>query len=127
MNTQGLGRRIKDRRQELRMSQEALAQRADISRNYLSIIERGEARNISTGILNQLADALEVTSGELIGESAQNDTLIPTSLRQFGLEEGLSFSVVDWLARMPRRGPEPGTVEEWRQFYDVVRPFLPED
>lgn len=127
MNIQELGRRVKERRQELQLSQENLAERAGISRNYLSIIERGEARNISTGVLNQLADALELTSAELSGDSPLSDILIPPSLRQFSLAEGLSFSVVDWLARMPRRGPEPKTVDEWRQLYDVVRQYIEDE
>src|SRR5579859_7882016 len=124
MDAQELGRRVKSRRQELKISQEKLAERAAISRNYLSIIERGEARNVSTGVLDQLATALEVPSSELFGESASADILIPPALRQFGIDEQLRFSVVDWLARMPRRGREPQTVDEWRELYRVVRQVL---
>jgi transcriptional regulator with XRE-family HTH domain len=127
MDGQELGRRIKRRRQELKMSQEVLAERAKISRNYLSIMERGEARNVSTGVLEQLAAALEVSASELYGEPSSSDIIIPSALRQFGINEGLPFSDVDWLARMPRRGREPQTEDEWRELYQAVKQFLDHD
>src|SRR5262245_10909952 len=103
MDPKELARRVKKRREELDLSQDALAKRASISRNYLSMIERGEARNVSMGILDQLATALGAPPSELIG-GEREDTLIPPALREFGISEGLSFSVVDRLARIPRRG-----------------------
>src|SRR5687768_9741817 len=126
MNPKEFGRQVKKRRQGLELSQEALADQAKISRNYLSLIERGEARNISMGVVNQLATALGSSPSELTGEIGQSDTLIPPKLREFGIKEGLSFSVVDWLARMPRRGPEPQTVEDWQKLYLAVRDYLEE-
>lgn len=124
MTPKELGSQIKKRRQEIGMSQESLAEKADISRNYLSIIERGEARNVSTGVLSQLATALGATPAELAGESSESETLIPPALREFGRAEGLSFSIVDWLARMPRRGKAPQTVDDWRKLYTSVLPFI---
>ncbi len=126
MNLKELSRQVKKRRQELGLSQEALAGQANISRNYLSLIERGEARNVSMGILGQLATALGASPAELMGEPGQRETLIPPALREFGIAEGLSFSIVDRLARIPRRGQEPQTVKEWRELYYAVRPYLEE-
>lgn len=127
MNPKELGRHVKKRRQELELSQESLAAQANISRNYLSLIERGEARNISMGVLSQLAKVLGASLAELTGESGERDTLISPALREFGIAEGLSFSVVDRLAQIPRRGQEPRTVEEWRELYNAVRPYLEEN
>jgi transcriptional regulator with XRE-family HTH domain len=126
MDTQELSRQVKMRRQKLGLSQETLAKQADISRNYLSIIERGEAKNVSVGILGQLATALGTTPAELSGEQTRGDILIPPSLREFSISEGLTFSVVDRLARLPRRGQEPKTVEDWRKLYRTIRQFLEE-
>jgi transcriptional regulator with XRE-family HTH domain len=124
MNPKELGRHVKKLRQELGLSQETLAEQASISRNYLSLIERGAARNISIGVLGQLAAVLGTSMAELAGEAGQSEILIPPALREFGIAEGLSFSVVDRLARIPRRGHEPQTVEEWRELYRVIRAYL---
>ncbi len=124
MNPQELGHRVSKKRRDLELSQEVLAERAGISRNYLSIIERGDANNISMDVLNRVAAALETTSTELLGKKGQGDILIPPTLREFGVKEGLSFEVVDRLARIPRRGQEPKTVEGWRKLYQVIKQYL---
>jgi transcriptional regulator with XRE-family HTH domain len=126
MDSQELGRRVVDRRKDMGLSQEALAQRAGISRNYISLIERGEARNVSLNIMGQLAIALETTPTWLMGQPSQEDILVSPALRKFGLEAGLSFETVDRLARIPRRGQEPQSVEEWQRLYRAIRPYLEE-
>jgi transcriptional regulator with XRE-family HTH domain len=126
MDPKELGRQVKKRRQELGLSQESVATQAIISRNYLSIIERGEANNVSVSVLGQLASALGMSPAELINESPPSETLISPALREFGLKDGLSFAVIDRLARIPRRGQEPRTAQEWRKLYDAVRQYLEE-
>jgi transcriptional regulator with XRE-family HTH domain len=124
MDPRELGQRVLQRRNELELTQEALAQQAAVSRNYISLIERGEAKNVSTGILGRLAGVLGMAPAELMGPSGTQGILIPPSLRQFGIEEQLDFDVVDRLARIPRRGQEPKTVDGWRQLYRAVEQFL---
>jgi transcriptional regulator with XRE-family HTH domain len=126
MDSQALGRQVLNRRKDMGLSQETLAERADISRNYISIIERGEARNVSMNIIGQLAIALETTPTELMDEPDRSEVLISPTLREFGLEASLSFEAIDRLARIPRRGREPQSVEEWRQLYEAIRPYLEE-
>ncbi len=113
-----------ERRKSIGISQGKLAELSGISRNYVSLIERGEAMNVSMNVLNQLAAALGTTTAELTGEQRQEASLIPPALRAFGLQAGLRFEVVDRLARIPRRGQEPQTPEEWEQLYQAVRPYL---
>ena len=124
MDAEKLAEEVFQKRRKLRISQGKLAQLADISRNYVSLIERGEAHNVSVNVINNLATALQTTPGELIGETAQTSILIPPSLREFGLEAKLSFDVVDRLARIPRRGQEPQSAEEWQQLYEAIKPYL---
>lgn len=124
MNAREIGFQIAKRRQQLGLSQEALASKADVSRNYISLIERGEATNISMSILTRIASALGATPTELMSESAQGELLIPPALRELGRQDNLSFEVVDKLSRIPRRGKEPKTVEEWRKLYNVVKKYL---
>jgi transcriptional regulator with XRE-family HTH domain len=53
-----LGRRIRDRRKALGLSQEELAAFADVDRSYMGGVERGE-RNISFTRLCDIARALQ--------------------------------------------------------------------
>lgn len=59
-----LGRRIKEIRKRRRLSQEQLAERAGISSQYVSNIERGK-ENPTLDLLFSLANALKVPLGEM--------------------------------------------------------------
>src|SRR5689334_2297788 len=60
-----IGARLRSLRRERGLSQEALADRADIDRSYMSGVERG-LRNISVLNLERLAKALDVRLVELV-------------------------------------------------------------
>ena len=62
---EALGRAIRERRAELGLSQEALAERAELHRTYVGGIERGE-RNVSFGNLLKVARALRVQPSKLL-------------------------------------------------------------
>ena len=66
------------RRKAMDMSQTQFAQKAGMSRNYLSLIENGNARNISLDYMIKIADVLDVTVGSLatafIAQNSQEDT-----------------------------------------------------
>ena len=59
-----LGNRIRDRRQELRLSQEKIAEKAGISVNTVSRIEGGQSA-MSIEIFIKLVQILEVDANEL--------------------------------------------------------------
>lgn len=59
-----LGARIREIRKIRELSQEELAERADISTQYVSNIERGK-ENPTLDLLLRLAEALRVTLGQL--------------------------------------------------------------
>lgn len=67
-----IGKRIAQRRKQLRLTQGQTAERADISDRYLSNIER--ARSIpSTQVIMSLAAALETTPDEFLVGSARHE------------------------------------------------------
>jgi transcriptional regulator with XRE-family HTH domain len=55
------------------MTQDALADRASMSENYVGDAERGE-RNISVRALWQLADGLGVSASELLAQAEKHLT-----------------------------------------------------
>jgi transcriptional regulator with XRE-family HTH domain len=59
------GRRVSNLRRNKGLSQEALAEKADLHRNYVGGIERGE-RNVGLRNIVRLARALGVTASELV-------------------------------------------------------------
>ena len=60
-----LGREIRRHRKAKKFSQEQLAERAELTRNYIGYLERGE-RNPRAKTLFQLARALDVGMAELM-------------------------------------------------------------
>jgi transcriptional regulator with XRE-family HTH domain len=59
------GRRVRDRRAELGLSQEELAERADLHRTYISSLEQGR-RNVAVHNVVRLARALDVDPADLV-------------------------------------------------------------
>ena len=59
------GSRVRARRTQLSMTQEQLAEVADLHWSYVGQVERGE-RNISLRNITRLAHALGVDAGELL-------------------------------------------------------------
>ena len=59
------GKRVKKARNDMGVSQEELAHRADSNRTYISDVERG-TRNPSIEVVERIAKALNVTIGSLL-------------------------------------------------------------
>lgn len=60
-----LGKRIKEIRTRNQISQEELSYRADVTPQYISIVETGK-KKVSLQVLVNIADALEVSVDELL-------------------------------------------------------------
>jgi transcriptional regulator with XRE-family HTH domain len=63
--TEEFGRRVRERRHLLELSQEALADRSDLHWTYFGQVERGQV-NVSLHNIIKIAAALEVDPGELV-------------------------------------------------------------
>lgn len=61
-----LSKNIVTQRHALHLTQEKLAEKADMSVNFLSKLERGASKTVSAETLQHLATALEVSMEELL-------------------------------------------------------------
>jgi transcriptional regulator with XRE-family HTH domain len=125
MDAELFGKNVLVLRKERKLTQEKLANLAGVSRNYISMIERREAENVSDEVIRKLAASLEVPMQQLKGEPGESAILmISPALREFALREGLNFKIVDKLMQIPLRGKEPGSAQEWKDLYEAIKPFI---
>lgn len=66
------GLRVRYFRKRLKLSQEELANKAELHRTYVGAVERGE-RNISLLNILRLADTLQVTVKDLFNEEIESE------------------------------------------------------
>ena len=71
----GLGPKIRGLREQVGMSQAALAAQAELSQGYLSQIENDEVQNPSAAVLFRLARALHVDPRCLLEAAGYHDAL----------------------------------------------------
>ena len=114
--------RIKQRREEKKITAVELAQRAEISKGYLSEIESGRTSRPSADVLFRIATALGTTVADLLEREVRPATrAVPPTLRKFADEEGLPDEDVEMLAQIRFRGDQPETKEDWRYLYESIR------
>lgn len=78
MDNTDLGRRIKDARLKKKMTQEQLAEKADISAYYLGEVERG-IKAPSLKVFVSIIDALEVSADSLLRNSTTGGSVYVNS------------------------------------------------
>lgn len=70
-----IGKTIAKRRKLLKLTQEELAEKSDITPHYLSKVERGVMKNVSSSVLYRLAKSLGVTMEALIDGTSEKHVL----------------------------------------------------
>ena len=124
MDGNGIGDRLKEYRKGLGMSQAELARKSSVSAAYVSELESGMGKRPSGEILLRLANALEVTIADLLGQDIRpgdGDPPVPDpSLLEFARERRLSRSDVEMLASIRFRGDPPRTSRRWGMIYDTI-------
>jgi y4mF family transcriptional regulator len=130
-----VGERIKKRRTELGWTQDQLAQKAGISKSFLSDLENGK-RSVSADNLLDIARVLSLSLDYLMkGEETEPksaEVQIPASLAAFAEEERLTFKQAIALLRMReqivahRSSAKKDGLEQvdWQKFYEAVKEFL---
>jgi len=133
-----VGERIRERRAELGWTQDQLAQKAGISKSFLSDLENGK-RSVGANNLLDIARALGVSLDFLMTGTASQDQRsevpIPASLARFAAEEGLTFRQTLMLLEMQnqivahRSAKKKDSLEavDWRKFYEAVKEFLEDE
>jgi len=112
------GDRVRQQRRSQKLSQQELADRVGISRNYLSQIERGVATNLSWQVHDRLCAALNL-------QAPQPQALeLPPSLVAFAEMSHLPSDDLLMLARLKYRGQQPTTPEKWAQLYNAIQMTL---
>jgi transcriptional regulator with XRE-family HTH domain len=129
-----VGERVRRRRLELGLTQDALAEKAGISKSFLSDLENGR-RSVGAETLLDLGRAMGVSLDFLMtgkeSEDHAQDEQIPPSLARFAAEEGLSVRDTLTLLRIQeqivaaRRKPKQRLEQvDWKEFYQSVKRFL---
>jgi len=68
-----MGYKIRERREELRMTQEELAQKAGVSRQTISSLETGKYENVLVSTLAAIALALDTTVDKIFYSECPNN------------------------------------------------------
>ena len=69
-----IGSRIKERREEMRMTQEDLAKASNVSRQTISTLENGNCKNVLVGTLLSIANAMDITVDNFFSLERPNDS-----------------------------------------------------
>ena len=68
---EALGKRIRAQRKQMKMTQEELAEKAEISNSFLGHIERG-TRKLSVDTLVKICDALQCSADDILSTGHAN-------------------------------------------------------
>lgn len=133
--TQTVGERIRRRRNELGWTQDVLAEKAGISKGFLSDLENGK-RSVGADTLLDIARVLSLSLDYLMTgkapEAEATEVQIPSSLASFAAKAGLSFRQTLTLLDMQmqivahRSATKKDGLEkvDWQKFYEAVKEFL---
>ncbi len=124
-----LGQRLHRLRTDRGLGLGELARRCEVSKGYLSQLERGEANNPSVEAVRKLAAGLEVPVADLLGENPKRDRRkvpLPDGLKRFAARkkragEPLTEDDVDMLTGIQYRGTPPKTDKDFELLYEFIK------
>ncbi len=132
---EAVGDRIKKRRLELGWTQDVLAEKAGISKSFLSDLENGK-RSVGADKLLDIGRVLSLSLDFLMSgqepDTERAEVQIPSSLASFAAKAGLSFRQALTLLEMQqqivahRSATKKDGLEkvDWQKFYEAVKEFL---
>jgi len=128
-----VGDRIREIREEMQMNQEQLAERASLSKGFLSDVENNK-RNIGSENLLKIANVLGASvdyllRGEITESGGTQPVVIPAELSQAAEELELSYAATielleahhSVIARRSNKGLRKFSVEDWKKLYEAIK------
>lgn len=121
-DAQAIGARIRSMRAEKGLSLTELAEKAVVSKSYLSTVENGTGSRPGAAVLHKLAQALGVTLADVLGREVQVTKApeIPPSLREFAEQQDLPETDIQMLAGIKFRGETPRDAASWSFIYRAI-------
>lgn len=121
-DAEAIGSRIRRLRAQRQFSLSELAERAGVSKSYLSTVENGTGSRPGVQVLHKIAVALGVSLADLLGRQIQptKPTAVPESLRLFAEEQQLPEADIEMLAGIKFRGEAPRTRDRWQFIYNAI-------
>jgi len=125
-----LGQRLHRLRTDRGLGLGELARRCEVSKGYLSQLERGEANNPSVEAVRKLAAGLEVPVADLLGEKPKKrdrkKAPLPDGLKRFAARkkragEPLTEDDVVMLTGIQYRGSPPKTDKDFELLYEFIK------
>jgi len=127
------GDRIRDLREKRKMTQDQLADAAQISKGFLSDVENNK-RNISSQALLRIANALGASvdyllRGELKESQQRDAVIIPSELSQAAADLDLSYNETlelldaynSVVARRSNKSQRDFSAEDWKQLHRAIK------
>jgi transcriptional regulator with XRE-family HTH domain len=127
------GDRIREIREEMRMNQDQLAERAGLSKGFLSDVENNK-RNIGSQNLLKIANILGASvdyllRGEVNQAANTEPIVIPPELSLAAEELELSYAATielldahrSVIARRSNRGLRKFSVEDWKKLHEAIK------
>ena len=128
LDLERLGQNIRTQRTGRGWSLAELAEKAGISKAYLSDLENGKGGRPNIQYLLQVASALETTIESLVGEAPTVEegrrgelAVLPAGLSEFAGRAKLTTDEVRMLAQLHFRGNRPRDPESWSAVYQVLK------
>lgn|SRR5699024_1047350 len=96
-----IGNEIRYYRIKQKLSQEKLAEKSNLSLNFISKLETGRIGNISLSKLLNICKALNIQLGKLVGDDIENSfsELPPSAIELIKVMHKLNYSDLDILSR----------------------------
>jgi transcriptional regulator with XRE-family HTH domain len=128
-----VGDRIREIREEMQMNQDQLAERAGLSKGFLSDIENNK-RNIGSANLLRIANVLGASvdyllRGEIAESGNKEPVVVPPELSQAAEELDLSYAATvelleahrSVIARRSNKGLRKFSVEDWKKLHEAIK------
>ncbi len=128
-----IGDRIREIREKRKMTQDELAQTADISKGFLSDVEN-DKRNVSSQILLRIANSLGASINYLLTGETKEPVMresinIPPELSLAAQELNLSYTQTlelldadrSIVARRSNKSLRNFTVEDWKELHRAIK------